>query len=249
MLTLGEKIRKLEEAGIDTSKWKYQFELNGVRFNLSDDSEIKELVGDKFIFSPVDFNKEILVMNLRMSNSEGGYDKFVRDRLSYDYQMTWIEEMLVKMKKMPFQEKSVYKKFINKELVYELIRHRTKNISKKNFDFLAYDEYKNKVYELLCEFEGSDLLTLINRYKSIAIIDKDDKEVHPTIDYYQKKCPKWLDAYRGLNGFVCLCILAKYYNIGNLSHLYEQLDEFEDNNTLWKFIRIFLNMDLAEIYK
>lgn len=245
-LTLSEKIRKLEEAGIDISKWAFQFKVNGVMLNLDEHEEIKELVGTKFLFSPVDFDKEILTTTLRMINYEGGFDKFIRNKLSYEYQMVWLKDTLQKMKHMSKEDRKVYEKFVNKDVVFELLEHRLENIDKDEIDYVQYF-FDIKTY-LRYRKNDPDLIQVIEDYKQILAKTKDGQYVYPTINFYTKKCNVLLDAYKGLTGFACLNILAKNYGIGNLEDLYKQLDEFTEQKCLWKFIRILLNMDLTEVY-
>lgn len=244
-LTLSEKIKKLEEAGIDTSKWAFQFTVNGVTLNLDEHEEIKELVGDKFLFSPVDFDKEILTETLRMINSKDGFDKFIRNHFSYEYQLDWLVSQLKKMKYMSEQDRETYERFITKDVVFELLEHRLLNVDKKEIDYPQY--FLDVQTYLRNRRNDDDLINVIEEYKKILAKTKDGY-VYPTIGFYTKKCNALLDAYKGLRGFACLNILAKNYGIGNIESLYKQLDEFTEQKCLWKFIRILLNMDLTEVY-
>lgn len=245
-LTLSEKVRKLEEAGIDTSKWAFQFTVNGVMLNLDEHEEIKELVGDKFLFSPVDFDKEILTQTLRMINSKVGFDKFIRNHFSYEYQFDWLLDQLKKMKHMSDKDRETYERFITKDVVFELLEHRLENIDKNEINYPQYF-FDVKTY-LRNRKNDDDLIQVIEDYKQILAETKDDQYVYPTIGFYTKKCNVLLDAYKGLTGFACLNILAKNYGIGDIESLYKQLDEFTEQKCLWKFIRILLNMDLKEVY-
>lgn len=245
-LTLSEKVRKLEEAGIDTSKWAFQFEVNGVTLNLDEHEEIKELVGDKFLFSPVDFDKEILTETLRMINSKDGFDELIRNHFSYEYQFDWLLSQLKKMKHMSEKDRETYERFITKDVVFELLEHRLLNVNKDEIDYPQY--FLDVQTYLRNRRNDDDLINVIESYTQILAKTKDGKYVYPTTDFYTKKCNALLDAYKGLRGFACLNVLAKNYGIGNLEDLYKQLDEFTEQKCLWKFIRILLNMDLTEVY-
>lgn len=245
-LKLSEKVRKLEEAGIDTSKWAFQFEVNGVTLNLDEHEEIKELVGDKFLFSPVDFDKEILAETLRMINSKDGFDKLIRNHFSYEYQFDWLLSQLKKMKHMSEKDRETYERFITKDVVFELLEHRLLNVNKDEIDYPQY--FLDVQTYLRNRRNDDDLINVIESYTQILAKTKDGKYVYPTTDFYTKKCNALLDAYKGLRGFACLNVLAKNYGIGNLEDLYKQLDEFTEQKCLWKFIRILLNMDLTSVY-
>lgn len=184
-LTLSEKIRKLEEAGIDTSKWAFQFTVNGVTLNLDEHEEIKELVGDKFLFSPVDFDKEILTETLRMINSKDGFDKFIRNHFSYEYQLDWLVSQLKKMKYMSEQDRETYERFITKDVVFELLEHRLLNVDKKEIDYPQY--FLDVQTYLRNRRNDDDLINVIGEYKKILAKTKDGKYVYPTTDFYTKK--------------------------------------------------------------
>lgn len=270
-MKLSEKLRKLEEVGIDTSK--FQIKCNGLKVTLNEDSDknegidlsriILDNIGEgqsvnvdvnkihtafvescnietnkvgAFILTSKCDDKEVLINTLRMVNSDDGYDKYIRHKLSYSYQFVWLEEML---KKMVNKEVNVYayRYFITKELVLEMLHDCFKKCNYKT---------REKVRELAKQvantFELKGFYEIIHELNQEVMKDTE-------IVYDEYKANVWLDIYRGLNGYQSLVTLAKCYDIGDLEELEERLNEYKERGCLWKFLRDLQKMDLTELYK
>ena len=289
-MKLSEKLAKLEEVGIDTSKFKIK--CNGLNIQLDESQtdkgeidledvivslyknktssspcvessvsisvddlndiivESSKIVGNTYLLADVSQDKDVLVQTLRMINSERGFDKYLREKFSYMYQFTWIEQQLKKMvhMKLNSSEYKMYSAFIDKELLMALTKDLMKRIRNAEAFYLSKDIASNEIRDKALELAKDKTTNANDMLYYVLDILEIIKENGIEIDYSETKCSEWMDTYRGLVGLISLITLAKSYNVGCVKELSERLEKYKKNNTLYKFIRDLIIMDLSKVY-
>lgn len=235
MKTLQERIRLLEQAGVDTSA--YELKLSGIVLK-SDDDMTTDIVGNQQLTNKKLFRRWITAQTFRMLNSqtfnqnnkrwEIGWDAYLRNRYDYMYQFKMMLEEIRILSKLEIKDKEEFMeriKFFNKYVVIDTCNHYINQLFKyadkkqnhKHVVKLAkYGEVF--VYDLNKLFVD-DLREIINdiiqaeTYSEIYVFLKKFIRKMNKLPADTPKCPSWKTAFKGSGAYYSLRNIILFHNV------------------------------------
>ena len=245
--------QKLEEAGIDTSK--FNLELNGVVLNLEDLTSRKTTSGETakdmidgltkivleytvpktYVSTSSDLFRKFgcLCLNYRQAVSlnkkheqEKGFDAFVRNELPYAYQFEFILSNVLN-KKDDFAD--VARNFFTNDVLISLCEHLVKKLEKSK-EFHGYGDVYYLLNNLKSATNNGEFKKTFGKFNTLTEF----------IWGHQYKCPAWKDAYKGLMNFCAIDYLIKQGKIKSMSlnELHELLLNEEYMNKPYMFQKL-----------
>ena len=235
MKTLQERIKLLQEAGVDTSK--YELKLEGITLK-SDDNTVISIVGNQQVNNQKLFRRWITAQTFKMLYEgsynrntrtwEYGWDTYLKNKYDYMYQFKMMLEELRILSKLEVKDKEEFverSQFFTKKVVVSTCRHYINQLFKyinkhedyRGFVNLAkYGQVKSiDVNKLFI----NDLRTIIDDIKYAdtyaemysflkAFMRKMNKLPDDT-----PKCPLWKDAFKGSGAYYSLKNMILFHNV------------------------------------
>lgn len=181
MMKLSERIRVLEEAGIDTSK--YNLKISGIEVEID---AVNSIVEDKQVDNKKLFRRWITAQTFKMLNSasfnnkkgcmESGWDAYLRNCYDYKYQFTMMLEELKTLSKLYNTDKDEFNErshFFNKDVVVATCNHYIAQLTKYVYQKQKDGKIKLAQYGCVKVDDIDDLFIdkLRNIIENIGLID------------------------------------------------------------------------------
>ena len=216
-------VQKLEEAGIDTSK--FNLELNGVVLTPEKALESEGVVENTFIFDRNNFEKDIALNTMRFMKTgvwnvdkhvvEYGFDAHVRLALRNDDQTRNLINIAKTLSRIDerSREFKVLSSVYTPELYMTFLEYVRKFVT-----FHAHHSYPktfDRTYVLGELMLMSDKVSTYKGktnedYKHILVYMNKMNRLIPTLNSsYLKKCKEWKEAYKAAAGYFTLSYLIK----------------------------------------
>ena len=247
-------VQKLEEAGIDTSK--FNLELNGVVLTPEKALESEGVVENTFIFDRKNFEKDIALNTMRFMKTgvwnydkrvmETGFDAHVRLSLKNDDQtknLMNIARVLSRIDERS-REFNVLSSIYTPEVYVAFLKYVERFVV-----FHAYHCYPNtfdRTYVrgelILMADKVSALKSKTNEvYKQILMyMNKVDRLIPTLNSSYLKKCKEWKEAYKAAAGYFTLSYLIKKgsFTTFGLSTLDVMFNALVVNQQAWRMFMV-----------
>ena len=226
-------LKKLEDAGVDTSV--FRIEANGIVLKPEELIEMKSVVGDAYLNTNVDSLQTNALLMIRMCLSttrnhkknidEKGFNAYMRNALSYNYQFTFVKENL---------NDPLFRKFFTDDVLKAMLKDyliRANALKDKSGLF----ELSLLLHDALL-LNGKELRVQFKKFVSNMI----------GLPFETFKCGEWKDAYKG---YMAFCVL-KYLTEKKIVEVEFNVDELiiKYEGQLWKiYAELLESVDLEKI--
>lgn len=235
-MKLSERIKELENVGIDTSK--YTVSLEGLRLTKKEEEIANIIVEDKQVNNKA-FRRWITAQTFRMLNEnvynpvtnqyEHSWDAYLRINYPYKYQFTMMMEELKVLNRLELTDRDEFeerKVFFNKDVViatcnhylYQLDKYITKHINEKkktiklaNYGIVNVDELNTLFIDKLV-FIVNDM-KYAEKYSELYTLLKVFIRHMNKLPQYTPKCSKWKDAFKGSGAYYTLKNLILFHDV------------------------------------
>lgn len=267
--SLSERIRMLEDLGIDMSDFK-QLIIDG-KVVINADS--KSYAEDKQLESNKQFRRWITAQTLRMFKTPiwdrdtrryvCSWDLYLKNYYSYMYQFDMTLEELKTLKKLEVTDKrefEIRKRFFNKSVIILLCsdyltrfkkycknnkiiygKHNGQVKLKNNYGYMTLESIANDIIRPLI-----NLVDEINKSESYAEIYTYFKKFRRIMNDLPRdtvKCAEWKDAFKGAGAYYTLQNLVLYHDVVLEKDKKTSLKLLEDmlDGEVWKYHRLLKN--------
>lgn len=236
-------LKKLEEAGIDTSK--FNLELNGVVMSVEDALKSKQVVGETYIFDRNGFEHSVAIATMRAMMFvqaeypyyKDGINAYVRKCLKNKeqfYDLLNMAKLLSKLEKDPSSEE--FKVLSN---IYTFDVYKAYAEDYQNRVMFKGSEYKESLLEATLIVRAHDT---IDSYKMLYDVFKNWSTVYVALPNETPKCEAWKDAYKACSAYFTLSYLVKKgaikdMSLDGLNGIVDVLAHGEKNNT-WRLYKM-----------
>lgn len=232
MMKLSERIRILEEAGIDTSK--YNLKISGIEVEID---AVNSIVEDKQVDNKKLFRRWITAQTFKMLNSESfnnkkgcmesGWDAYLRNCYDYKYQFTMMLEELKTLSKLYNTDKDEFNErshFFNKDVVVATCNHYIAQLTKYVYQKQKDGKIKLAQYGCVKVDDIDDLfidklrniienIELSENYNEMYICLKQFMRVMNKLPYETPKCSEWKASFKGNGAYYTLKNLIMFHGI------------------------------------
>lgn len=248
-------VQKLEEAGVDTSK--FNLELNGVVMSVEEALKSEQVVGKTYLFDRGSFEKEIALETMRAMKAKAAYydrkdglNAYINDYLSSDVQfkdLLHFAKLLSKLEK--FKDSDEYK-VLASIYTFDLYRAYAEDYLKRLRNELYYHRTEGtgqlmKSLDLAEEMFRCTPLT----YKGIYDLMKEWNNHYVKIIKSNVKCSAWKDAYKASRSYYTLSYLIKmgYLKTLDLNILNAMFNGLVEQGQAWRLYKTLeSNQDVFE---
>lgn len=236
MLSMSQMIKKLEDAGMDTSK--FRLELNGIVLKPEELVEASCYVPKRYIKNEFDDLRttaiEVLrAMSVSSTSVRGkksqGYKAYVKNCISYNFMFYQLEKIAEKIywaerKGIPCD---VLKYFFPMDLFTDVADNYVSKLLKSDIDSNDIEKFLN-IYDEV-KFDN---------YEDIMLSYQKMLKVYRNLEFTTPKPQSWKDSWKGYQCFLTIQYLIEtqpnkdLFGVGsmddNLKYLYSKMDEFKE---------------------
>ena len=248
-------VNKLEEAGIDTSK--FNLELNGVVMSVEEALKSVDVVGNTYLFDRGNFEKEIALETLRAmkkkasySGRKDGLNAYINDYLSNDVQfmdLLRFARLLSKLEKFKDSEEF---KIIANIYTFDLYRSYAEDYMGR-LRHERFDHRMDDMDKLVDSLNAANAVANLHcsTYKEVYELMKSWNDKYLKIVKYTAKCPDWKDAYKASRSYFTLSYLIKkgYLKTLDLNMLNAMFNGLVEQGQAWRLYKTLeSNQDVIE---